>query len=151
MLHQGAKKTVQVQPQIKVTFGPVQPQPPAFWIGVSVSPVEPALRAHLRLPADQGLLATEVIADGPAAKAGLKVNDILLTMAGKPLKDQATLIDLVQKNGDKSVAVETVREGDRQKLELTPQRRGSSSVGFCRRSPATEQSDLLSSSIPASL
>ena len=63
LLHQGAKKTVQVQPQIKVTFGPVQPQPPAFWIGVSVSPVEPALRAHLRLPADQGLLATEVVAE----------------------------------------------------------------------------------------
>jgi hypothetical protein len=125
LLHQGAKKTVQVQPHLKVTFGPVQPQPPAFWIGVSVAPVEPALRSHLRLPADQGLLATEVVAGSPAAKAGLKVNDILLTMAGKPLKDQATLIDLVQKNGDKSVAVEIVREGVRQKLELTPERRGS--------------------------
>jgi len=137
LLHQGAKKTVQVQPQIKVTFGPVQPQPPAFWIGVSVSPVEPALRSHLQLPADQGLVATEVVADGPAAKAGLKVNDILLTLNGKPLKDQATLIDLVQKNGDKLVAVELVREGARQKLELTPQRRGSNSVGMIidRRHP----------------
>lgn len=129
LLHQGEKKTVQVQPQIKVTFGPVQPQPPAFWIGVSVSAVEPALRAHLRLPAEQGLVATEVIANSPAAKAGLKVNDILLTVAGKPLKDQATLIDLVQKNGEKAVAVEIVREGARQKFELTPQRRSSSSVG----------------------
>jgi serine protease Do len=133
LLHQGAKKTVQVQPHLRVTFGPVQPQPPAFWIGVSVSPVEPALRAHLRLPAEQGLLATEVVANSPAAKAGLKVNDILLTMAGKPLKDQATLIDLVQKNGDKSVALETVREGVRQKLELTPERRSSSSVGMILR------------------
>ena len=70
-----------------------------------------------------------MIANGPAAKAGLKVNDILLTMAGKPLKDQATLIDLVQKNGDKSVSIETMREGERQNLELTPQRRGSSSMG----------------------
>ena len=69
-----------------------------------------------------------MIADGPAAKAGLKVNDILLTMAGKPLKDQATLIDLVQKNGDKPVAVETVREGVHQKLELTPERRNTHSA-----------------------
>jgi membrane-associated protease RseP (regulator of RpoE activity) len=130
LLHQGAKKTVQVQPRIRVTFGPVQPQPPAFWIGVSVSPVEPALRAHLKLPSDQGLLATEVVADGPAAKAGLKVNDILLTMAWKPLKDQATLIDLVQKNGDKAVAVVIIREGNRQTLELTPQRRGSTSFSY---------------------
>jgi hypothetical protein len=123
LLHHGEKKTLLVQPQIKVAFGPVQPDPPAFWIGVSVSPVEPALRAQLRIPDDQGLLATEVIADSPAAKVGLKVNDILLTMAGKPLKDQATLVDLVQKNGEKSVALEILREGSRQTIELTPQRR----------------------------
>jgi membrane-associated protease RseP (regulator of RpoE activity) len=123
LLHHGEKKTLQVQPRIKVTFGPVQPEPPAFWIGVSVAPVEPALRAQLRIPADQGLIATEVIADSPAAKAGLKVNDILLSMAGKPLKEQATLVDLVQKNGDKSVAVEILREGAKQTIEVTPQRR----------------------------
>ena len=128
LLHQGEKKTVQVQPRINVTFGPVQPEPPAFWIGVSVSPVEPALQAHLRL-LTQGLLATEVIANGPAAKAGLKVNDILLTMAGKPLWNQATLIDLVQKNVGKAVAVEFLREGLRQTVELTPERRGPSSMG----------------------
>ena len=82
----------------------MRPEPPAFWIGVSVSPIEPALRDQLRIPADEGLIATEVVAEGPGAKAGLKVNDILLTMGGKPLKDQATLVDLVQKNGEKSVA-----------------------------------------------
>jgi membrane-associated protease RseP (regulator of RpoE activity) len=123
VLHHGEKKTLQVQPQIKVSFGPVRPEPPAFWIGVSVTPVEPALRDQLRIPADEGLLATDVVADGPGARAGLKLNDILLTMDGKPLKDQPTLVDLVQKNGEKSVAVEILREGSRQRIELTPARR----------------------------
>jgi membrane-associated protease RseP (regulator of RpoE activity) len=123
VLHHGDKKTLQVQPQVKVSFGPVRPEPPAFWIGVSVTPVEPALRDQLRIPADEGLLATDVVAEGPGAKAGLKVNDILLTMDGKPLKDQPTLVDLVQKNGEKSVAVEILREGSRQRIELTPARR----------------------------
>ena len=44
----------------------------------------PALRDQLRIPADEGLIATDVVADGPGAKAGLKVIDILLTMAGRP-------------------------------------------------------------------
>jgi membrane-associated protease RseP (regulator of RpoE activity) len=123
LLHHGEKKTLQVQPQINVTLGPVQPAPPEFWIGVSVSPVEPALRAHLKIPADQGLIAIDVIAESPAAKSGLKVHDILLTMAGQPLRDQASLVDLVQKNGEKNVAVEIVRDGSRQTFQVTPQRR----------------------------
>ncbi len=128
LLHHGQKKTLQVQPQVKVIFGPVQPAPPEFWIGVSVSPVEPALRTHLKIPTGQGLIATEVIADSPAAKAEFKVNDILLTMAGQPLHDQAGLIDLVQKNGEKAVSVDIVREGSRQMLQVTPQRRKNPSL-----------------------
>ena len=123
LLHHGQMKTLQVQPRVNVTFGPLQPAPPEFWIGVSVSPVEPALRTHLKIPADQGLIATEVIAESPAAKAEFKVNDILLTMAGQPLRDQANLVDLVQKNGEKTVAVDIVREGSRQTLQVAPQRR----------------------------
>jgi serine protease Do len=123
ILHNGQKKTLKVQPQVKVYFGPVQPAPPAFWIGVTVSPVEPALRAHLKLPSDQGLIAAEVIADGPAAKSGLHVDDILLTMDEKPLRDQAGLVDLVQKAAEKSVPVEIVHEGARQTIHVTPERR----------------------------
>ncbi len=123
LLHRGQKKTLPVQPKVKVTFGPVQPALPEFWIGVSVTPVEPALRAQLQIPADQGLLTTGVIEDSPAAKAGLKLNDILLTMNGKHLLDQAELVKLVQTNGEKPLAVEIVREGSRIKIEVTPERR----------------------------
>ena len=83
LLRQGQKKTFQVQPKVKVTLGPVQPAPPGFWIGVSTSSVEPALRAQLQIPAGQGLITTAVINNSPAAKAGFKVNDILLAMNGK--------------------------------------------------------------------
>jgi C-terminal processing protease CtpA/Prc len=123
LLHDGQKKTVQVQPRVRIAFGPVQPEPPTFWIGVSVSPIEPALRKHLHIPSDQGLITTEVIDAGPASKVGLKVNDILLTLGGKQLRDQGTLVDLVQKNGEKPASLEILREGTRQTIELTPQRR----------------------------
>lgn len=123
LLHQGQKKALLVQPKVKVTFGPALPTPPGLWIGVSTTSVEPALRAQLQIPADQGLITTGVINNTPAAKAGLKVNDILLTMNGKPLRDQAEFVKLVQENGEKPMAVAIVREGSRKTIEVTPERR----------------------------
>jgi serine protease Do len=132
LLHQGLKKTVQIQPRIKVTFGPVQPAPPGFWIGVSVTPVTPALRAQLQIPADQGLMVNEIIDDGPAAKSGFKVNDLFLSINGKHVSDQAELVKLVQDNGDKALAVEILREGSRSKIEVTPQRRQGSNLATAK-------------------
>ena len=123
LLHHGQKKTLQVQPRIKVLFGPVQPAAPAYWIGVSVSPIEPALRSHLHISEKQGLIVTEVIAEGPAAKAAIKLNDILLSIGGTPLPDQDSLVKSVQKIGTTSVAVDLLREGSRQTVSLTPERR----------------------------
>ncbi len=123
ILRGGKKLTIQVQPRVRVTMGPVQPEPPAFWIGVSVSPLEPALRSQLKLPQNRGLLATDVVKDSPAAKADVKVHDILLSLDGKLLDSQEKLVELVQSNGEKSVPLELIREGKTQTILVTPQRR----------------------------
>jgi membrane-associated protease RseP (regulator of RpoE activity) len=121
----GSALEVRVQPQVHVSFGPVSAQPPAqqFWIGVSVAEVEPALRAQLRIPANKGLLVNQVFKDSPAEKAGVRVNDILLSFDGKPLTEQMRLVELVQANGEKTVKLELLHEGrPRGDVELTPQR-----------------------------
>jgi serine protease Do len=123
ILRGGKRLKLQVQPQVRVTMGPVQPEPPAFWIGISVSPLEPALRSQLKLPQNQGLLAIDVVKDSPAAKAEVKVHDILLSLAGQPLESQQKLVELVQSTGEKSVQLVLVREGKNQTIDLTPQRR----------------------------
>jgi serine protease Do len=122
VLRGGETMVIRVQPQVHVTMGPVQPEPPAFWIGISVAPVEPALRAQLKL-SQQGLLAVDVIKDSPAAKADIKVHDILLSLAEKPLDSQEKLIEIVQSNGEKSVPMQLIRAGKVQTIEVTPQRR----------------------------
>jgi membrane-associated protease RseP (regulator of RpoE activity) len=122
----GSARKIQVLPRIHVTIGPVAVQPPSsqFWIGVSVAAVEPALRAQLRLPANNGLLVNEVFKDSPAEKAGVKVNDILLSLDGKPLSEQKTLVELVQANGEKTITLELLHEGKpRGDVEITPERR----------------------------
>jgi membrane-associated protease RseP (regulator of RpoE activity) len=123
ILRGGKKLTIPVQPRVRATMGPVQPEPPAFWIGVSVSPLEPALRAQLKLPQNRGLLATDVVKDSPAAKADVKVHDILLSLDGKQLDSQEKLVELVQSSGDKSVPLELIREGKPQTILVMPQRR----------------------------
>jgi serine protease Do len=123
ILRGGKKLKIQVQPHLRVTMGPVQPEPPAFWIGISVSPLEPALRSQLKIPANHGLLAIDVVKDGPAAKAEVKLHDILLSLAGKPLESQEKLVELVQASGEKTVQLELIREGKTQTIDVTPQRR----------------------------
>ena len=95
-----------------------------YWIGVPVSPVDPTLRAHLpALTTEAGLIANDVVKESPAEKAGLKKNDILMTLDGKPLKDSAELIALIQASQGKAVPVELLRAGKLQTVTITPEKR----------------------------
>ena len=122
----GTARKIQVLPRIHVTFGPVMvmPSTPQFWLGVSAIEVEPALRAQLQIPANKGLLVNQVFKDSPAEKAGVKVNDILLSVDGKPLSDAKKLVEVVQAAGEKTVILEILHEGKpRGDVEITPERR----------------------------
>jgi serine protease Do len=104
-------------------MGPVAPKAPAFWIGVTVSDIEPALRSQLALPKDQGLLTLQVHEGSPAAKAEVKVHDILLSLADKPLDSREKLTETVQASGEKAVPLKLIRGGKTLTIEVTPQRR----------------------------
>jgi membrane-associated protease RseP (regulator of RpoE activity) len=54
-------------------------------LGIAIRQPGAELIDQLDLPPGQGLLITDVQADSPAAKAGLKVNDILITFNGQPV------------------------------------------------------------------
>jgi S1-C subfamily serine protease len=84
-------------------------------------------RAHLGLVAEapakdapQGVLVHSVSPDGPAAKAGLKSGDRIVTADGKEVKSFEDLKALVahRKPGDK-VVLKVVRDGKEQSLTVT--------------------------------
>src|SRR5205823_14528765 len=56
-------------------------------------------------------------------KAGVRATSMRLSLDGEALTDQSKLIDLVQAKGEKSIPLELVREGKKQTIEITPQRR----------------------------
>ena len=55
-------------------------------IGATLVSVGGTLRSQLSLPADRGAVVTRVREKGPADNAGLKLDDIVLTAAGKKVK-----------------------------------------------------------------
>ncbi|RMD92825.1 MAG: DegQ family serine endoprotease [Calditrichaeota bacterium] len=61
------------------------------WLGVYIQDVNESLAKTLKLPAKQGAIVSEVVADSPAEKAGLQVQDVILAINGEPVKDGTSL------------------------------------------------------------
>ncbi|MEX2172426.1 MAG: PDZ domain-containing protein [Pirellulales bacterium] len=98
---------------------------PAYWIGVLGGPVTDELRAHLELPADQGILVREVVPESPAAKAGIQQYDILLRAGDEELTGMRDLVDHVAQAGEAEGAVklDLIRRGRQETSEVTPEKR----------------------------
>ena len=56
-------------------------------IGVFAQTVTPPLAAALRLPREWGVVLGDVYPKSPAEKAGLRINDVVLTLEGKPMEN----------------------------------------------------------------
>lgn len=84
------------------------------WLGVTVQPVTPELASGLDLPGDQGALIGGTVDGGPAAKAGLKQGDVVVTMAGEKISDAGQLAWRVSQRdpGDK-VELTILRDGEK--------------------------------------
>ncbi len=61
------------------------------WIGVRIQVVTPELAEGLGLDKARGALVAEVTPGGPAEKAGIKAQDIILSFDGKPIRDSRSL------------------------------------------------------------
>jgi hypothetical protein len=123
LLRAGKPMTLRVRPVYRVTLGAAGQEKTDYFIGVSVDPPDDTLRAHLDLKEDQGLVANEVVADSPAAKAGVKPHDILLELGGKPLTNAEVLVAQVQAAKDQPAPLKLLRAGKPLTLQVTPERR----------------------------
>ena len=54
-------------------------------IGIRVQSITPSLATGLGLPTDQGVIVSDVVPGSPAEQAGLKIQDIILSMNDKPI------------------------------------------------------------------
>jgi membrane-associated protease RseP (regulator of RpoE activity) len=89
-------------------------------LGATLQPVGDVLRAQLDLPAGQGLLVASLRDDGPSAQAGLKQNDILLSLADKPLAAADDLPKQLRAAGEAAVPLKVLRAGKPVTLQVRP-------------------------------
>lgn len=92
----------------------------AGWIGAEVGPLDPAVAAHVPVEDGQGLMVYDVLPGSPAASAGLQEFDILVSIAGTPLKDFAQLRDQIRQAKNSELSVSILRKGQQQTVQLKP-------------------------------
>jgi len=96
---------------------------PQGYLGIAVQPV----RTTLDGSGVDGLLVSSLAADGPAARGGLLVGDVLVSLGGKPAASLEALRDLLQVG--QQVQAVLVRGGVRHELTLDVIQRPGSRCG----------------------
>ncbi|MDR6678322.1 DegQ family serine endoprotease [Pseudomonas oryzihabitans] len=89
------------------------------WLGVVIQEVDKGLAESFGLDRPAGALVAQVLDNGPAAKGGIKVGDVILSVNGQKIEESADLPHLVGnlKPGAKA-DMEIIRDGKRQTLNI---------------------------------
>jgi len=90
------------------------------WLGVVIQPVSKDLAESFGLDGTNGALVSDVSADSPAKKAGLKAGDVILSANGSDIDDSTTLPRLIGQvaPGDE-VKLQVMRGGDKREIDVT--------------------------------
>jgi serine protease Do len=89
------------------------------WLGVMIQKITPDLKAGLGLKDEKGALVADVIAGGPADKAGIKRGDVIVGFNGKEISESYELPYIVASTPvGKLVKVDVIRKGERKSFEV---------------------------------
>ncbi len=91
-------------------------------MGITIEPLSPGLAKQFGLePKTKGLLVTDVGPDTPAAKAGLKQGDVVISFDGAPVANRQVLQYLVSTSDiGKSYKVVYIRDGQKHETNVSP-------------------------------
>ena len=113
------------------------------WLGVGIQDLTPELADYYGLKAQKGVLVTQVFEGDPADKAGIKVNDIILSVDGQKVTTgrelsamiantqvgSQTTVDLIRDGKTKSLTVTLAKRDDEEKM-LATQSRNNNELGI---------------------
>ncbi len=90
------------------------------WLGVSIQTMNQDLASSFGLAMPQGALVAEVLPNSPAMRAGVKIGDVILSYAGKPVESSKDLPPLVALTPPGQPAqVEILRDHKKRELTVT--------------------------------
>lgn len=90
------------------------------WIGVGVQDVTSDLARTMGLPAVQGALINQIEPNGPAARAGLQVGDVVTAVDGQPVRSSHDLVRwITSKRVGEHVTITVLRNGRPHTIRVT--------------------------------
>jgi serine protease Do len=88
------------------------------WLGVGIQRVTPDIAEFLGMEGARGALVADVAVGSPAERAGIRVRDVIVEYAGKPIKESSDLPFMVARTRVGSRVTITVLR-DRKEISLT--------------------------------
>ena len=92
----------------------------ASWLGVESQEISSEKAKELKLPAERGVLLERIVPDSPAAKAGLKNNDVITEINGQRVEGAAQFRRMIREiPAGRSVQFTVWRDGRAQTISVT--------------------------------
>lgn len=92
----------------------------ASWLGVETQEVSADFAKEHKLPAERGVVLGKVISDSPAAKAGLKENDVITEVNGQRVEGTAQFRRIIREiPAGRTVQLAILRDGRSQNISVT--------------------------------
>ncbi len=89
------------------------------WLGVSIQDLTPELAKSFHVETLKGALVADVVKGGPADKAGMKMNDVVITYRGKEVQDSSAFRnDVAETPIGQEVKVTILRGGKKEELAI---------------------------------
>lgn len=90
------------------------------FLGVGLTDLTAELRTHFGVPESAGVMVSKIVADSPAARAGLQVGDIITLVDADEVSSASALAhNIGGHEGGSDVTLEIWRDGKAQKLTAT--------------------------------
>jgi serine protease Do len=90
------------------------------FLGVNIQTITPALANSFNLESNRGALVSEVVPNGPAAKAGLKAGDVITALNGRPVTDASNLrLQVSTLAPGTKLNLDVLRDGKSRKITAT--------------------------------
>jgi membrane-associated protease RseP (regulator of RpoE activity) len=119
-----APRVIRLKPPAPGDVLVLSPEMPGFfkarrgYLGMHLTVLTPELREHFGAPRDAGVLIARVAADSPAARAGVRVGDVLTAIDGEKVSEGWDVSRRVRDKPEKTTAtLELVRNRARQTVK----------------------------------
>jgi serine protease Do len=92
------------------------------YMGIGINDVTPDQAKFFHVNNASGAVVTQVEADSPAGKAGLKVGDVITELNGEPINDAGQLqVEVGQKQPGTTIHLKVMRDGSSENITVTLQ------------------------------